>query len=79
MPAYGESLVTSENDLMLYRRRLEDARFSGVRTITDSNGESVTYRSQSEIERAIQAIDAELRSLRHPRRGVAYMQMSKGV
>lgn len=46
-----------------YREQLMDARFSGIRTVRDQNGEEVTYRSQGEIERAIAAIDSEIASL----------------
>ena len=51
-----------------YREKLQDARFSGVRTLRDSNGEEVTYRSQREIELAIAAVDSEINHLQRARR-----------
>jgi len=47
-------------ELQAYRARLLDARYAGVRSARNSNGEEVTYRSDSEIARAIAAIDAEI-------------------
>lgn len=65
--------------LRRYRDDLQDARFSGVRTVRDSNGEEITYRSQSEIERAIAAIDSEIASLSRRRSSLIYLQTSKGA
>lgn len=63
-----------------YREQLQDARFSGVQSLTDQNGERVVFRSQAEIERAVAAIDAELRALQQPRQpSVRYLATSKGV
>lgn len=65
--------------LRRYRDDLQDARFSGVRTLRDSNGEEVTYRSQGEIERAIAALDSEIAALTRRRSSLIYLQTSKGV
>ncbi|MFE3838753.1 phage head-tail joining protein [Pseudogemmobacter sonorensis] len=54
-------------------------RFSGVRTVRDQNGEEVTYRSQSEIERAIAAIDSEIATLQRGRLSLIRVQSSKGL
>ena len=62
-----------------YREKLQDARFSGIRTIRDANGEEVTYRSQSEMERAIAAIDAEIFQLQQKRLHIVRFQTSKGL
>lgn len=63
-----------------YRSALQDARFSGVRTVRDANGEEITYRSQSEIEQAIRALDSEIRQLEQPRRhNTIRFQTSKGL
>ncbi|WP_294929272.1 hypothetical protein [uncultured Paracoccus sp.] len=62
-----------------YREQLQDARFSGVRSFTDSNGESVTYRSQAEIERAIAAIDSEIAIMQRGRNALIRLQTSKGL
>ncbi len=71
--------MTSVTKLREFREQLQDARFSGVRTFTDSNGESVSYRSQGEIERAIAALDSEIAALTRKRTGLILMQTSKGV
>jgi hypothetical protein len=62
-----------------YREKLQDARFSGVRTLRDSNGEEVTYRSQREIELAIAAIDSEINHLQRGRAALIRLQTSKGL
>lgn len=71
--------MSSVQTLRDYREQLQDARFSGVRTFTDSNGESVTYRSQAEIERAIAAIDSEIAQLQRGRMALVRLQTSKGL
>lgn len=62
-----------------YREKLQDARFSGVRTVRDSNGEEITYRSQGEIERAIAALDSEIAALTSRRASLIRLQTSKGL
>jgi len=62
-----------------YREKLQDARFSGIRTVRDSNGEEVTYRSQGEMERAVAAIDAEISQLQQKRLSIIRFQTSKGL
>lgn len=71
--------MTSVTKLREYREQLQDARFSGVRSFTDSNGEAVAYRSQAEIERAIAAIDSEIATLQRGRSALIRMQTSKGL
>ena len=65
--------------LQQYRDKLQDARFSGVRTVRDANGEEVTYRSQGEMERAIAALDAEIATLQQRRPQQVRFQTSKGI
>lgn len=65
--------------LRAYRDQLEGARFSGIRSVTDQNGESVHYRSQGEIERAIAAIDSEIHLLQRGRNALIRLQTSKGL
>ena len=63
-----------------FREQLQDARFSGVQSITDQNGERVVYRTQAEIERAIAALDVELAALQNARKpSILYLSTSKGV
>ncbi|MGN7868005.1 phage head-tail joining protein [Paracoccus sp. 22332] len=65
--------------LRQHREALQDARFSGVRSVRDSNGEEITYRSQGEIERAIAAIDSEIAALGNRRASLIRFQTSKGL
>ena len=65
--------------LRKYRDQLQDARYSGVRSFRDQNGEEITYRSQSEIERAIAAIDSEIAAPSQRRAGLIYLQTAKGL
>jgi hypothetical protein len=71
--------MTSVTKLAEYRAQLQDARFSGVRSFTDQNGENVTYRSQAEIERAVAAIDSEIAQLQRGRLALIRLQTSKGL
>lgn len=64
--------------LMHYRSDLSEARFSGVRSIQDQNGEEITFRSQSEIEAAIAALDREI-AAHTPRKPIVYLSTSKGI
>ena len=68
-----------EQRLQEYRDQLQDARFSGVQSITDQNGERLVYRSQAEIERAIAALDSEIAQLQRGRMALIRLQTSKGV
>lgn len=65
----------------LYRMRdgLLQALASGARTVTDANGESVTYRSANEINAALSRIDSEIAALRGGRSSLAYPLTSKGL
>jgi len=65
--------------LQAYRETLQDARFSGIRTVRDATGEEVTYRSQGEMERAIAALDAEIATLQQQRPKQVRFQTSKGI
>lgn len=62
-----------------YREKLQDARFSGIRTVRDANGEEVTYRSQGEMERAVAALDVEIANLQQRRPQQVRFQTSKGI
>lgn len=62
------------------RERLQDARFQGVLTFRDQNGELVTYKSDSEMAAALKAIDAEIARLegRAPASTILF-RTSKGI
>lgn len=68
------------HDLMKARQKIQDARFEGVLTFRDQNGEQVTYKSDAEMAAALTAIDAEIARLQG--RSIAStirFQTSKGV
>ena len=67
-------------DLQNARERLQDARFQGVLTFRDQNGEQVTYRTDAEMAAALKAIDAEIARLEgraHP--STILFRTSKGL
>lgn len=68
-------------DLVAMREKLLDAAFSGVRSVRDSNGEEITYRSQSELKAALVSLNREIQ-VRESELGcsrIVYPSMSKGL
>lgn len=63
-----------------YRDRLVDAKFSGALIVTDSNGDSIRYRSHSELAAALASLDAEIRRMggNHPSTSITF-NTSKGL
>ena len=66
-------------ELTAWRDRLKDARYSGVRAVQDSNGERIEYKSDSELARAIAAVEAEIAGASAPRPALIYPYTSKGL
>lgn len=66
-------------ELQAWREKLMDARYSGVRAVQDSNGERIEFRSESELARAIAAVDAEIAGVSAPRPAIIYPYANKGV
>ena len=62
-----------------WRDRLKDARYSGVRRVRDSSGEEVEYRLDSELARALAAVESEIAGAACPRQSIIYPLTSKGV
>jgi hypothetical protein len=62
------------------RERLQDARFQGVTTFKDQNGELVTYKTDAEMAAALKALDAEIARLegRAPASTILF-RTSKGI
>lgn len=62
------------------RERLQDARFQGVLTFRDQNGEQVTYKTDAEMAAALKALDAEIARLegRAPASTI-HFRTSKGI
>lgn len=61
-----------------WRDRLKEARYSGTRRARDSTGEEIEYKSDSEMAKAIAAIDAELKPPQQ-RHATVRFQTSKGL
>ncbi|MTH36540.1 hypothetical protein GL279_18295 [Paracoccus limosus] len=62
-----------------WRDRLQSARFTGERAVQDANGARVEYKSDSEMARALAAIDSELARLHQRRLSIIRLQTSKGL
>lgn len=52
--------MASQGDYAAWLSRLQQARVSGVRTIRDSDGSEITYRSDSELAAAINYVNGLL-------------------
>jgi hypothetical protein len=64
--------------LTRFRDELKDARYSGVRRFVDQNGETVEYKSDSEMARAIAALDSEIAAAARPPSTIIF-RTSKGL
>ncbi|WP_198370573.1 phage head-tail joining protein [Roseomonas rosulenta] len=71
--------MASPAQLRAWRSALWAARMRGVREVRDQNGESVTFKSDSEMAAAIGAADAEIAALERPRFSTVRFITSKGV
>lgn len=65
--------------LIEWRTRLQESRYGGLREVRDSNGESVSYKSDSEMARALAAIDAEIESMHRRPASRILTQTTKGI
>ena len=72
-------LNPSLDDLYRYRKGLIDARYSGVRELRDQNGESIVYRSDSELARALAAINQEIAAATRRPANTILFRTSKGI
>lgn len=68
-------------ELVNMRERLISARYSGTRSIRDSSGEEIQYKSDAEMASAIAAVNREIQ-IRESELGcsrVVYPRTSKGL
>ena len=68
-------------ELVAFRERLIDARYSGIRSVRDGNGEEVTYRSDAELSSALVSINRDIQ-MRESELGcsrIVYPTISKGL
>jgi hypothetical protein len=66
-------------ELQKMRADLLAARAGGVRRFRDQNGEEVEYRSDSEMARALAALDAEIAAQTARPANTIRFNMSKGL
>lgn len=66
-------------ELTKMRADLLAARAGGVRRFRDQNGEEVEYRSDSEMARALAALDAEIATQTARPANTIHVNMSKGI
>ncbi|MBC55485.1 MAG: hypothetical protein CL814_00935 [Confluentimicrobium sp.] len=66
-------------ELQKMRADLLAARAGGVRRFRDQNGEEVEYRSDSEMARALAALDAEISAQTARPASTIHFNMSKGI
>lgn len=62
-----------------WRTRLQESRYGGIREVRDSNGESVAYKSDAEMARALAAIDAEISAKQRQPASRILPTTSKGI
>lgn len=66
-------------ELTKMRADLLAARAGGVRRFRDQNGEEVEYRSDSEMARALAALDAEIAAQTARPASTIHFKTSKGI
>lgn len=66
-------------ELAAARDTLFRARAGGVLTFRDSNGELVTYKSDSEMARALASLDAEIAAASRRPANTIHFRTSKGL
>jgi hypothetical protein len=66
-------------DIIKWRDALIEARLSGVREVQDQNGERVTYKSDSEMARAIAAAEAAIAAATRRPSSTILFKTSKGL
>lgn len=73
-------MALSISQLTAWRDKLLEARLNGIREFEDQNGERVVYKSDSEMQRALDAAEREIARLSGqltPK--TLYFKSSKGV
>ncbi|MFN3145285.1 MAG: phage head-tail joining protein [Paracoccaceae bacterium] len=66
-------------ELIAHRAALEEARYSGVREVRDASGESITYRSDAELARALATVNREIAAAQKGSPATILFETSKGV
>lgn len=71
--------MASPSDLRAWRSALWKARMAGTREVRDASGESISFKSDGEMARAIAAADAEIAAMERPRVSTVIFRTTKGV
>lgn len=66
-------------NLLAWRDSLVESRLSGVREVTDQNGEKVTYRSDGEMRDALSYADNQIASYNRAMPKTIVFATSKGL
>ncbi|EPX78403.1 phage head-tail joining protein [Salipiger mucosus] len=66
-------------ELTKMRADLHAARMTGAREYQDQNGETVVYKSDSEMARALAALDAEIAAAQSKPPSTILFKTSKGL
>ena len=73
-------MAASTADLQQWRDTLFQARLSGIREVRDSNGETMIYRSDSEMAAALLAADSAISAIGRARPVLSVrFSTSKGI
>ena len=72
-------MAATLEQLAAWRAELIESRAAGVRRLTHQNGQTVEYKSDSEMAAAIRALDAEIAKLSGPRSNIVRPVTSKGL
>ena len=71
--------MASLADLIAWRDSLFEARLQGVREFRDQNGETVVYKSDAEMARALAAADAAIAAAQAKPASTILFKTSKGI
>jgi len=72
-------MAASLQQLQAWRDSLFEARLQGVREFRDQNGETVVYKSDAEMARALAAADAAIAAAQAKPVNTIYFRTSKGI
>ena len=71
--------MTTLQNLIGWRDSLIESRLSGVREVTDQNGEKVTYKSDSEMSDALSYADNQIAQFNRALPKTIVFSTSKGI
>ncbi|MGR9137148.1 hypothetical protein GUK36_15485 [Rhizobium leguminosarum] len=72
-------MAVSLQQLQAWRDSLLEARLQGVREFRDQNGETVAYKSDAEMARALAAADAAIAAAQAKPVNTILFKTSKGI